>query len=500
MDTTLHAEFSFTLAYPPFRTELKHPASPSSPLSHGSIDDDGIGCSHHKATLTECGHEECLSPEELRALSARRTLMWASIFCFFFMCCEIIGGWLSNSLAIITDAAHLLSDLASFLISIMSLIIARKTPTSSLSFGFHRAEILGAILSVLIIWLMTGGLLYEAYQRLIEPQPINGRLMFIVATLGLAVNLGMGLILLQSGHGHSHGLGGGHHGHSHGDDDDHGDEESHGHSHGKNGHGHSHGGHSDDEMSSAEVNAKTSLLQGQRPRKYGSNDSAAVEHSHSHAGGEDHEHEHGHGHGHSHEHHEHEHGHGHDDDNHSHNSHNSKKLSLWDRIFHNPGHNINVRAALVHALGDALQSLGVMIAAALIWWKPSFAIADPICTVLFSIIVLFTTIRIMREAVLVLMEATPDAIDATTVANELRNIPGVLRIHDLHIWSLSIGHPALSVHITIDPIRIDNADALQAAQELLSRKYRITHTTIQIETLTDAISCNNSNPRQCVKA
>ena len=121
--------------------------------------DSEEGCPHHAATSSsDCGHDECRTEDEVKSLSARHTLIKVSIFCFAFMCAEIVGGYLANSLAIMTDAAHLLSDLASFLVSIMALVVSQKAPTSALSFGFHRAEILGAVVSVLIIWLLTGTL------------------------------------------------------------------------------------------------------------------------------------------------------------------------------------------------------------------------------------------------------------------------------------------------------------------------------------------------------
>ena len=139
--------------------------------------------------------------EDPENAKARRKLWLASALCFLFMICEIVGGFFANSLAIMTDAAHLLSDLAGFLISIFALWLATRAPTSRLSFGFHRAEILGALISVLLIWLLTGILVYEAIFRIRNPQDVDGKLMFIVASTGLGVNIALGFILHQSGHG-----------------------------------------------------------------------------------------------------------------------------------------------------------------------------------------------------------------------------------------------------------------------------------------------------------
>src|SRR5579871_1503473 len=90
-----------------------------------------------------------------------RSLVVISVLCFLFMVGEVVGGCLAHSLAILTDAAHLLGDLAGFLISLFSMWLVTQSPTSIHSFGFHRAEALGALLSVFIIWAVTGVLVYE---------------------------------------------------------------------------------------------------------------------------------------------------------------------------------------------------------------------------------------------------------------------------------------------------------------------------------------------------
>ena len=113
-----------------------------------------------------------------------------------FMICELIGGWMAHSLAIMTDAAHLLSDVSGFVISIFSIWIgllpAKKT---SLSYGYSRAEILGALTSVLIIWALTAWLVVEAIDRVITPSPVDGFIMLITSILGLTCNLVMGFFL-----------------------------------------------------------------------------------------------------------------------------------------------------------------------------------------------------------------------------------------------------------------------------------------------------------------
>ncbi|VDO68885.1 unnamed protein product [Heligmosomoides polygyrus] len=130
------------------------------------------------------------------------------------MICEVVGGVWAKSLAIVTDAAHLLTDFASILISLFSLYIATKPPSQRMSFGFHRAEVLGAFFSVFLIWIVTGVLVVLAILRIVNADyEIDATIMAITATIGVLVNLVMGALLYFGGHAHSHG--GGDHGHAH---------------------------------------------------------------------------------------------------------------------------------------------------------------------------------------------------------------------------------------------------------------------------------------------
>jgi cation diffusion facilitator family transporter len=111
------------------------------------------------------------------------------------MIIELFGGYFAKSLAIMTDAAHLLSDLSGFVISIISLYIATRPANFELTYGYHRAEVVGALASILIIWVLTAWLVSEAIQRLIVPSEINALLMLSISILGLIFNLIMGKIL-----------------------------------------------------------------------------------------------------------------------------------------------------------------------------------------------------------------------------------------------------------------------------------------------------------------
>ncbi|KAJ3615768.1 hypothetical protein Zmor_012315 [Zophobas morio] len=308
--------------------------------------------------------------------SARNKLLMAAFTCFVFMIGEIVGGYLSGSLAIMTDAAHLLSDFASMLISLFSLWIAGRPATQKLSFGYHRAEIIGALFSVFLIWLLTGFLVYEAVLRLIHRKIVNGKIMFITAACGLCANIFMALAL---GHGHSH--------------------------------GHSHHHHDADEV----------------------------------------------------------------------------------LLFYST--NINVRAAYLHVLGDLIQSLGVLIASVVLWIRPEFTIVDPICTLLFSVIVMLTTISITRDATLVLMEGTPRGFDRLALIAALEAIPGVAHTHDLHVWSLTTGKHAMAVHLQLEESAYlsERRDTiLVRAQHVACRKFGVHHSTIQIESFGNRNHCQAS--------
>jgi len=174
-------------------------------LNHSSSDNP------QETGLDHC-HEVQFSQPNTKA---RNKLILASILCLVFMVGEIVGGYLANSLAIATDAAHLLTDFASFMISLFSLWVATRPRTKTMSFGWYRAEVIGALTSVLMIWVVTGILVYLAIQRLINTEfDINAKVMLITSGIGVIINIVMGLTLHQ--HGHSHG---GLSGHSHGASD-----------------------------------------------------------------------------------------------------------------------------------------------------------------------------------------------------------------------------------------------------------------------------------------
>lgn len=374
--------------------------------------------------------------EDLETKSTLRKLYTVTFVCFAFMIVEIIGGYIANSIAIMSDAAHLFSDLLGFGISIISIHIAKSKANHQMSFGYHRAEVVGALASVTIIWGLTIWLLFEAAQRIIHPSDIQGGTMLLIAILGLIFNLVMGLILISEGidhgmhkHDHDH-----HHGHDHGIAHNH----DHVHDHKNNHH----------------VNEKIDqdLQIGSKPRKSNcctsSNNDLQVREENQMPLLERNS----------------------NDDSLSQNTANKKE---------DKGHshtNLNLKAAIVHIIGDTLQNIGVIIAGILIYLNPEWVVVDSICTFVFAIIIFFTTTRILKECVSVIMEGSPIE-NVQKMEKRLLEIEGVVEVHDLHVWSISTGKISLTCHM----ISRTPQKSLKLASEMIKKKYSIDHITIQIE-------------------
>ncbi|XP_033165036.1 zinc transporter 8 isoform X2 [Drosophila mauritiana] len=304
--------------------------------------------------------------------AARRVLIIACILCSIFLVLEVIGGIWANSLAIATDAAHLLTDLASFLISISALHLAARPSSERLNFGWHRAEVIGAMVSIFFIWVVTGVLVYMAIMRWVnEDFDLDAKIMLITSALAILFNV---IMAMQLQHGHSHSLPGVH------------------------------------KMS------KDTLL--------------------------------------------------------------GKSVSVQ---YAAKGHeNINVRAAIIHVVGDLIQSFGVFVAALIIFFWPEWAFMDSVCTFVFSVLVLVVTFKILRDVLMVLMEATPDFMDYEEVKQTFLSISGVVHVHNLRIWALSINKVALSAHLAISK-DADPQLILEEATTLIHKRFKFFETTIQIE-------------------
>ena len=146
-------------------------------------------------------------------------------------------------------------------------------------------------------------------------------------------------------------------------------------------------------------------------------------------------------------------------------------------------------------VGDMIQSLGVIVAALIIYFKPDWTIADPICTFLFSILVMFTTVPIFKDCMRFLMEAAPESEDYSTsdVYNSIMDLEEVKEIHDFHLWCLSDEKPIFTAHVVADG---NVTNALYKITELLQKQFKIYHTTVQVEPTKKNRNINNDQALQ----
>ncbi|HSK18732.1 MAG TPA: cation diffusion facilitator family transporter [Longimicrobiales bacterium] len=272
----------------------------------------------------------------------RRRLMFVLSITALFMVVEFVGGWISNSLALMADAGHMLSDVAALGLSAFALWFSRRPATPAKTYGYMRIEILAALVNGATLIVISLIILWQAWTRFREPQNVEGTLMLGVATAGLLVNIIAAFLLHSSS-----------------------------------------------------------------------------------------------------------------------------------------SHNLNLRGAYLHVLGDLLGSVGA-IAAALIILSTGWMPADPIISVIVALLILGGAWRLVRESVDVLLEAVPRHIDMSAVEAAIRRIPGVEEVHDLHVWTLTSGFLAMSGHALItDPAR--HQETIGAVHDLMHREFGISHVTIQVD-------------------
>ncbi|XP_022752702.1 metal tolerance protein B-like isoform X2 [Durio zibethinus] len=347
---------------------------------------------------SECCSVCAFSKQENATLESKQRWMSATklsgliVFYLMVMLVEIIGGVKSNSLAVMTDAAHLLTDVAGFFISLITVWASAWKATSYQSFGFNRLEVLGALLSVQLIWLISALLIYEALDRILHKnKEVNGLLMFEIAAFGFIINL---VMVLWLGHDHTH-----HHACGDTDHQQH--------------HHHHHHHHDHERGKPCDLTEEETSLVPSSPAK-------------------------------------------------------AKIL------------NINLQGAYLHVMADLIQSVGVMIAGAVIWIKPKWLIVDLLSTLVFSTIALCTTLPMLRDIFGILMERTPSDINIDMLESGIKGINGVQNIHDLHVWAITVGKLVLSCHVVAEP-GVSSNELLGKIRDYCQKTYKIHHITIQIE-------------------
>lgn len=263
---------------------------------------------------------------------------------FVYMIAEAVGGWLTNSLALLADAGHMLTDVAALSLTLFAIWFAARPATSRKTYGYYRLEILAAFVNGIALVLLSIWIIYEAVARWQSPPDIKGFELTLVAIGGLVVNIAAAYLL-----------------------------------------------HADHK------------------------------------------------------------------------------------------HDLNMRGAFLHVIGDLLGSVAAIIAGILIlsfgWVR-----ADAVCSVLISLIIIFGAWRLILESVNVLLEGTPSHINLTAVEETILQTTGVGGVHDLHVWTISSGIEALSVHISHDD-SVLHSDLLVAVRDKLHEGFGIDHLTIQMETL-----------------
>ncbi len=262
------------------------------------------------------------------------------------MFAEAIGGWLTNSLALLADAGHMLTDVAALALTLAAIWFAARPANAQKTFGYYRLEILAAFVNGIALVLISLWVIYEAYERFHSPPEVKGLQLTIIAVGGLVVNI-IAAFLLHSDH----------------------------------------------------------------------------------------------------------------------------------------QHDLNMRGAWLHVMGDVLGSITAIVAGGLIvafgWtW------ADAVCSALISLIIIFGAWRLIRESVNVLLEGTPAHINLQAVEETIRNTEAVEDVHDLHIWTITSGIEALSVHI-VHAEQTAQAELLRRVRNRIHDEFGIDHLTIQLEMLED---------------
>ena len=274
--------------------------------------------------------------------ASRKRLLIVFALVIGYLVVEVVGSLLTNSLALLADAGHMLTDAVGVGLALLAIHFAARPATSAKTFGYYRLEILAAAINAVLLFGVAAFILFEAAQRFSSPPEVASGPMLVIAGIGLVVNF-VSMRLLTRG-------------------------------------------------------AEASL---------------------------------------------------------------------------------NVRGAYLEVLGDLLGSIAVLVAGAVIWltgWTP----IDPIASVLIAVLILPRAWNLLREAVDVLLQATPKNINLDEVRAHLLRGEGIVDAHDLHAWTLTSGMPVVSAHVVIDP-DADPAAVLDEVCRCLADDFDMEHSTIQLE-------------------
>ncbi|MFO7743333.1 MAG: cation diffusion facilitator family transporter [Anaerolineae bacterium] len=257
---------------------------------------------------------------------------------------ELVGGLLTGSLALLSDAAHVFMDVFALGLSYGALRLSSLPANDRHTYGYHRLQVLAALVNGALLLAVAFEIFREAIHRLSNPRPVLAGPMLVVAVVGLVVNLVVAFVL----RGHDH-------------------------------------------------------------------------------------------------------------------------------------ENLNVRSAFLHVLGDALASVGVIVAGVIIVLT-DWSVVDPLVSMVIGVIVLVGSGNVLRSAVHILVEGVPRGLTATAVGAAMQELPAVSEVHDLHVWTVSPGYVSLSAHVVLDDQELSEAQSVMSElKRVLAERFGIEHTTIQFE-------------------
>ncbi len=284
--------------------------------------------------------------EQLSVTAKNRRALWIVFgLTFIYFLVEVAGGLLTNSLALLADAAHMLTDVGGLGLALFAAWMSAKPATPQRTYGYYRVEILAALSNAVVLFLMSFFILYEAYRRFREPPEVASVPMLAVAAVGLGVNL-VGIAMLRKASGES----------------------------------------------------------------------------------------------------------------------------------------LNMKGAYLEVVGDLLGSVGVLVAG-VVMLTTGWYYADPLFGVGIGLFILPRTWGLMKQAVNILLEATPAHINLAEVEKAMLDVEGVASVHDLHVWTITSGIDALSAHVVLtESVGPSVAEAVaERVAAVVEEKFGLGHTTIQVE-------------------
>ncbi|GAB4546736.1 MAG: cation diffusion facilitator family transporter [Anaerolineales bacterium] len=272
---------------------------------------------------------------------------------------EVIGGFWTGSLALLSDAAHVFMDIFALALSYLALRLSALPADDRHTYGFHRLEVVAALINGVTLGAIAIEIFSESWKRWFNPEPIKSVEMLVIAVIGLVVNLVVAFVLGRHAHEHEH---------------------------------------------EGEEGAEA----------------------------------------------------------------------------HEEAEDLNVRSAYLHVLGDAISSVGVIVAAALIWFT-GWTWLDPLMSVFIGVLIVVSSWRVLKSSLHILVEGVPEHLSVEKIGQSMAGVAGVLDVHDLHVWSICSGHIALSAHVLTADEKITANDGVMTELKNRLKKFGIEHVTIQFE-------------------